>query len=164
MTPISTSRIRRLRPGVSSSACAGFAALGLIAFCSNALADDRPPLAPDTVAPFSTDSRISATVEFELRDLASDIQADIPISQEGNRSEDSQSDGDRSHRIVGLHDDRCQDVISENLAGRGKTGYFALDCGNGALLPLAELPHASTADLDQALEAAKKGFTLWRAR
>ena len=78
MTPISTSRIRRLRPGVASSACAGFAALGLIAFCSNALADDKPPLAPDTVAPFSTDSRISATVEFGLRDLASDIEADIP--------------------------------------------------------------------------------------
>jgi hypothetical protein len=78
MTPISTSHIRHLRPGLASSARAGLAALGLIAFCSNALADDKPPLAPDTVAPFSTDSRISATVEFGLRDLASDIQADIP--------------------------------------------------------------------------------------
>src|ERR1044072_2549634 len=29
--------------------------------------------------------------------------------------------------------------------------------------PLAHLPHASKADLDQALEAAKKGFALWRA-
>src|ERR1044072_4488913 len=29
--------------------------------------------------------------------------------------------------------------------------------------PLARLPHASKADLDEALEAAKKGFTLWRA-
>src|SRR6187397_1379042 len=29
--------------------------------------------------------------------------------------------------------------------------------------PLAHLPHASKADLDEALEAAKKGFTLWRA-
>src|SRR5258705_8873936 len=28
--------------------------------------------------------------------------------------------------------------------------------------PLAHLPHASKADLDEALEAAKKGFTLWR--
>src|SRR6266849_6455626 len=28
--------------------------------------------------------------------------------------------------------------------------------------PLAHLPHASKADLDQALEAAKKGFALWR--
>jgi len=29
--------------------------------------------------------------------------------------------------------------------------------------PLARLPHASVADLDQALEAAKKGFLVWRA-
>jgi succinate-semialdehyde dehydrogenase / glutarate-semialdehyde dehydrogenase len=29
--------------------------------------------------------------------------------------------------------------------------------------PLAHLPHASAADLDRALEAAKKGFAVWRA-
>src|SRR6476469_4160315 len=29
--------------------------------------------------------------------------------------------------------------------------------------PLAHLPHASTADLDEALESAKKGFAAWRA-
>ena len=29
--------------------------------------------------------------------------------------------------------------------------------------PLAHLPHASTADLEQALEAAKKGFAVWRS-
>src|SRR3984885_15605325 len=29
--------------------------------------------------------------------------------------------------------------------------------------PLARLPHATTADLDAALEAAKKGFAVWRA-
>src|SRR5260370_38606681 len=29
--------------------------------------------------------------------------------------------------------------------------------------PLAHLPHASKSDLDEALEAAKKGFALWRA-
>jgi succinate-semialdehyde dehydrogenase / glutarate-semialdehyde dehydrogenase len=29
--------------------------------------------------------------------------------------------------------------------------------------PLARLPHASAAELDQALEAAKKGFAIWRA-
>jgi succinate-semialdehyde dehydrogenase/glutarate-semialdehyde dehydrogenase len=29
--------------------------------------------------------------------------------------------------------------------------------------PLAHLPHASTADLEQALEAAKKGFAAWRS-
>src|SRR5687768_10728067 len=29
--------------------------------------------------------------------------------------------------------------------------------------PLGKLPHASTADLDRALEAAQKGFNVWRA-
>src|SRR3984885_10872401 len=29
--------------------------------------------------------------------------------------------------------------------------------------PLAHLPHATTADLDHAVEAAKKGFAVWRA-
>ena len=29
--------------------------------------------------------------------------------------------------------------------------------------PLARLPHASKSDLDEALEAAKKGFAVWRA-
>src|SRR5580698_11095866 len=29
--------------------------------------------------------------------------------------------------------------------------------------PLARLPHASASDLDQALEAAQKGFAVWRA-
>ena len=29
--------------------------------------------------------------------------------------------------------------------------------------PLAHLPHASKADLDAALAAAKKGFAVWRA-
>src|SRR2546427_12587425 len=29
--------------------------------------------------------------------------------------------------------------------------------------PLAHLPHASKADLDEAFEAAKRGFALWRA-
>jgi hypothetical protein len=78
MNPISTPKNRRDRSVATQSAYAGFVALGLLGFCSNALAADKPPLAPDTVAPFSTDSRISATVEFGLRALASDIEADIP--------------------------------------------------------------------------------------
>jgi hypothetical protein len=65
-------------PAAARSICGGLAALGFLAFASDALAADKPPLAPDTVAPFSTDSRISATIEFGLRDLASDIEADIP--------------------------------------------------------------------------------------
>jgi hypothetical protein len=78
MTSIPTSRLLRDRSSKLRSACAGVAALGCLGFSSAALAADKPPLAPDTVAPFSTDSRISATVEFGLRDLASDIEADIP--------------------------------------------------------------------------------------
>jgi hypothetical protein len=46
--------------------------------CSTAFAADKPPLAPDSVAPFTTDSRISATIEFNLRALASDIEKDTP--------------------------------------------------------------------------------------
>jgi Domain of unknown function (DUF4403) len=39
---------------------------------------EKPPLSPDTVAPFTTESRISATISFGLRALAEDIEADIP--------------------------------------------------------------------------------------
>ena len=60
------------------SACAGLAALGLLTIATSAFAADKPPLSPDTVAPFTTDSRISATVEFGLRSLASQLSADIP--------------------------------------------------------------------------------------
>jgi len=60
------------------SARAGLTALGLMALCSTAFAADKPPLAPDTVAPFTTDSRISATIEFSLQALASDSGQDIP--------------------------------------------------------------------------------------
>jgi hypothetical protein len=78
MTSISPSRARRERSTGTRSACAGLTALGLVIFSSNAFAAGKPPLTPDTVAPFSTDSRISATIEFGLRELASDIEADIP--------------------------------------------------------------------------------------
>jgi hypothetical protein len=78
MNLMSTSRICRCCRAAARSASAGLAALGFLALCSSAFAADRPPLAPDTVAPFSTDSRISATIEFGLRELASDIEADIP--------------------------------------------------------------------------------------
>jgi hypothetical protein len=56
----------------------GLAALGLIALCSTASAADKPPLAPDTVAPFSTESRISAAIEFGLPALAADVEKNIP--------------------------------------------------------------------------------------
>ncbi|HVX78008.1 MAG TPA: DUF4403 family protein [Bradyrhizobium sp.] len=60
------------------SACAALAALGLIGLGSTAFAADKPPLAPDTVAPFTTDSQVSATIEFGLPALAREIEKDIP--------------------------------------------------------------------------------------
>jgi Domain of unknown function (DUF4403) len=77
MNSLSTSRIHSRTP-FGRSACAGLVALGLTALCSSAFAAEKPPLAPDTVAPFTTDSRLSATIEFGLRALASDIEEDIP--------------------------------------------------------------------------------------
>lgn len=75
---ISASCLRLDRLAIGRSACAGLAALGLMSLCSTAFAAEKPPLAPDTVAPFTTDSRISATIEFGLQALASDIEEDIP--------------------------------------------------------------------------------------
>src|SRR3984885_15910445 len=65
----------------SAARCLALAALtafGLVVLISGAPADEKPPLAPDTVAPFTTDSRVSAAIEFGLPALASDIEADIP--------------------------------------------------------------------------------------
>jgi hypothetical protein len=78
MDTISTSRINRRRAVPQGSVRTGIAALGLLGLCSTAFAADKPPLAPDTVAPFTTDSRISATIEFSLPALANDIEQDIP--------------------------------------------------------------------------------------
>src|SRR5262249_56811001 len=47
------------------------------------------------------------------------------------------------------------------LNGGGRKGEDVLNPATEK--PLAQLPHASKADLDAALEAAKKGFALWRA-
>src|SRR3989475_1431039 len=46
------------------------------------------------------------------------------------------------------------------LNGDGRKGEDVLNPATEK--PLARLPHASTADLDRALEAAKKGFAAWR--
>lgn len=73
MNYMSTSYFRSRR-----SACAGLAALGMIGLGSTTFASDKPPLAPDTVAPFTTDSQISATIEFGLPTLAREIEKDIP--------------------------------------------------------------------------------------
>jgi succinate-semialdehyde dehydrogenase / glutarate-semialdehyde dehydrogenase len=45
--------------------------------------------------------------------------------------------------------------------GEGRKGEDVLNPATEK--PLAHLPHASTADLDRAVEAAKKGFAVWRA-
>ena len=47
------------------------------------------------------------------------------------------------------------------LGGDGRKGEDVINPATEK--PLARLPHASKADLDQALEAAKKGFAVWRA-
>jgi hypothetical protein len=57
---------------------AGLTAFGIATLCAAALADEKPPLAPDTTAPFTTDSRLSAEIEFGLPALASKIAEDIP--------------------------------------------------------------------------------------
>ncbi len=55
-------------------------------------------------------------------------------------------------------------IGGEWLGGGGGDGRSGEDVINPATeKPLARVPHASTADLDQALEAAKKGFGVWRA-
>src|SRR2546428_2742961 len=45
--------------------------------------------------------------------------------------------------------------------GNGRNGEEVLNPATAK--PLAHLPHASKADLDEAVEAAKKSFALWRA-
>ncbi len=47
------------------------------------------------------------------------------------------------------------------LNGDGRAGEDVINPATEK--PLARLPHASVADLDRALEAAKKGFAVWRA-
>jgi len=74
----STTNVEKRRFAFGRSARASLAALGLMGLCSSAFAAEKPPLAPDTVAPFTTDSRISATIEFGLPALASAIGRDIP--------------------------------------------------------------------------------------
>src|SRR5260221_9916106 len=74
----STTNVEKRRFAFGRSARASLAALGLMGLCSSAFAAEKPPLAPDTVAPFSTDSRISATIEFGLPALAAEIDSDIP--------------------------------------------------------------------------------------
>lgn len=72
MTSVSTARFQRC------SALTTLAVLGLLGLCSAAHAADKPPLAPDATMPFSTNSKVSASLEFALPALAADIERDIP--------------------------------------------------------------------------------------
>lgn len=73
-----TARVRRVHMLLRRFACIGLGALWLAGLGATALAAEKPPLVPDTVAPLNTDSRISATIEFGLPALAADIEQDIP--------------------------------------------------------------------------------------
>jgi Domain of unknown function (DUF4403) len=78
MNFISTSHVQRHQNALRRSTLAGLVALGFISLSSVAHAADKPPLAPDAAAPFSTNSRLSAGIEFGLPALAADIERDIP--------------------------------------------------------------------------------------
>lgn len=78
MNFISTSHVQRNQNAFRRSSLASVVALGLVGLCPAAHAADKPPLAPNAVVPFSTNSRLSAGIEFSLPALAADIERDIP--------------------------------------------------------------------------------------
>jgi hypothetical protein len=78
MDLLSTGSIAARRIAFRRSRYAALAALGLMSLGPFAWAADKPPLAPDTVSPFTTDSRMSATIELGLPALATGIEKDIP--------------------------------------------------------------------------------------
>src|SRR4030081_2100504 len=60
-----------------------------------------------------------------------------------------------------MYTDLALYIDGEWQTGGGRKGEDVLNPATEK--PLAHLPHASKADLDEALAAAKKGFALWRA-
>ena len=76
-SPIEPAERRRTTPG-TRLAGVGLAALVILTVPSVGLAADKPPLNPDPPSPFATSSHISATIEFGLAALASEIERDIP--------------------------------------------------------------------------------------
>ena len=60
-----------------------------------------------------------------------------------------------------MYTDLALHIDGKWVNGGGRKGEDVLNPATEK--PLAHLPHASTADLDEALEAARKGFALWRA-
>jgi succinate-semialdehyde dehydrogenase/glutarate-semialdehyde dehydrogenase len=59
-----------------------------------------------------------------------------------------------------MYSDLALYIDGKWMNGAGRKGEDVINPATEK--PLAHLPHASTADLDEALEAAKKGFALWR--
>jgi succinate-semialdehyde dehydrogenase/glutarate-semialdehyde dehydrogenase len=59
-----------------------------------------------------------------------------------------------------MYSDLALYIDGKWMNGAGRKGEDVINPATEK--PLAHLPHASKADLDEALEAAKKGFTLWR--
>ena len=119
----SKSRVKRNQNALRSGLASLFA-LGLIGLCP-AHAADKPPLAPDTVVPFSTDSRLSAGIEFSLPALAADIERDIPkrLATSTKRSNACIAgyvlQCQRQLRYLGL----CRTVWRVSLYGRGDHVY-----------------------------------------
>src|SRR3954466_14599847 len=60
-----------------------------------------------------------------------------------------------------MYSDLALYIDGKWMNGAGRKGEDVINPATEK--PLAHLPHASKADLDEALEAAKKGFVLWRA-
>ena len=60
-----------------------------------------------------------------------------------------------------MYTDLALHIDGQWLNGDGRAGEDVINPATGK--PLGKLPHASTADLDRALEAAQKGFAVWRA-
>ena len=59
-----------------------------------------------------------------------------------------------------MYSDLALYIDGKWMNGAGRKGEDVINPATEK--PLAHLPHASKADLDEALEAAKKGFALWR--
>jgi succinate-semialdehyde dehydrogenase/glutarate-semialdehyde dehydrogenase len=59
-----------------------------------------------------------------------------------------------------MYPDLALHIDGQWLNGSGRDGEDVVNPATGK--PLGRLPHASTADLDLALDAAKKGFDVWR--
>src|SRR5437588_7323624 len=69
--------------------------------------------------------------------------------------------GNRGNNEDAMYTDLALYIDGKWVNGGGRKGEDVLNPATEK--PLARLPHASKADLDEALEAAKRGFVLWRA-